>query len=60
MAVNTKIIKRRMKSTRNMRKITKAMEMVSAAKMRRAVEATLNTRTYSKMAWDLLVNLSKA
>ena len=34
------------------------MEMVAAAKMRKAVEAALNTRTYAKMAWDLLVNLS--
>jgi len=33
--------------------------MVAAAKMRKAVEAALNTRTYAEMAWDLLVNLSK-
>ena len=48
-----------MKSVTNTRKITKAMEMVSAAKMRRSVESALNTRTYAKLAWDLLVNLSK-
>ncbi len=35
------------------------MEMVAAAKMRKAVEAALNTRTYAQMAWDLLVHLSK-
>ncbi|MBD3311710.1 MAG: ATP synthase F1 subunit gamma [Candidatus Magasanikbacteria bacterium] len=60
MAVNTKIIQRRIKSVKNTRKITKAMEMVAAAKMRRAVEAALNTRTYASLAWDLLVNLSKS
>ncbi len=35
------------------------MEMVAAAKMRKATDAALNTRTYATMAWDLLVNLSK-
>lgn len=60
MGVNTKAIKRRIKSVGNTRKITKAMEMVSAAKMRRSVESALNTRTYAKLAWDLLVNLSKS
>ncbi len=35
------------------------MEMVAAAKMRKAVDAALNTRTYATMAWDLLVHLSK-
>ena len=59
MGVNTKAIKRRIKSVGNTKKITKAMEMVAAAKMRKAVEAALNTRTYAQMAWDLLVNLSK-
>ncbi len=60
MPVNTKIIKRRIKSVGNTKKITKAMEMVAAAKMRKAVQAALDTRTYATMAWDLLVNLSKS
>ena len=59
MAVNTKAIKRRIKSVGNTKKITKAMEMVAAAKMRKATEAAINTRTYAAMAWNLLVNLSK-
>ena len=59
MAVNTKAIKRRIKSVGNTKKITKAMEMVAAAKMRKAVESALNTRTYATLAWDLLVKLSK-
>lgn len=59
MAVNTKAIKRRIKSVGNTKKITKAMEMVAAAKMRKATEAAVNTRTYALMAWNLLVNLSK-
>ncbi|PLX26936.1 ATP synthase F1 subunit gamma [Candidatus Parcubacteria bacterium] len=58
MGVNTKAIKSRIKSVGNTKKITKAMEMVAAAKMRKAVDAALGTRTYATLAWDLLVNLS--
>ncbi len=59
MAVNTKAIQTRIKSVKNTRKITKAMEVVAAAKMRKAVDSALNTRTYARTAWNLLVNLSK-
>lgn len=59
MPVNTKAIKRRIKSVGNTKKITKAMEMVAAAKMRKATEAAVNTRTYATLAWDLLIKLSK-
>lgn len=59
MAVNTKAIKRRIKSVGSTKKITRAMEMISAVKMRKATEAAVNTRTYATLAWDLLVKLSK-
>lgn len=52
MAVNKKTIQRRIKSVRNTRKITKAMELVSAAKMRRATGAVAKTRPYAQLAWD--------
>ena len=58
MAVNTKAIKRRIASVKNTKKITKAMEMVSAAKMRKAVEGALATRTYAVLARELLAKLS--
>ena len=58
MAVNTKAIKRRIKSVTNTKKITKAMEMVSAAKMRKSVDATLNTRVYAMLGRELLEKLS--
>ncbi|KKQ28091.1 MAG: ATP synthase gamma chain [Candidatus Magasanikbacteria bacterium GW2011_GWC2_37_14] len=35
------------------------MEMISAVKMRKAIEAAINTRTYATLAWDLLVKLAK-
>lgn len=52
MAVSKKTIQRRIKSVRNTRKITKAMELVAAAKMRRAAAAVTRTRPYAKLAWD--------
>lgn len=59
MAINTKAIKTRIKSVSNTKKITKAMEMVSAVKMRKAVEATLRTRTYAILARELLEHLAQ-
>lgn len=51
MAQSRKLIKARIKSIRNTRKITKAMELVAASKMRRAVSAVLRTRPYADEAW---------
>lgn len=56
----TKEISRRIKSIGNIKKITKAMEMVAAAKMRRAIEAVLRTRTYANLSWETVLNLSTA
>ena len=53
-------IKRRIRSINSTRKITKAMEMVSAAKMRRAVASVLGIRPYAHSAWSVLTNLAKA
>jgi F-type H+-transporting ATPase subunit gamma len=60
MASNTKEIQRRIKSIRNTRKITRAMEMVSAAKMKKEVSRVLAIRTYAHAAWNVLTNLSIA
>ena len=53
-------IKRRIRSINSTRKITKAMEMVSAAKMRRAVASVLGIRPYAHAAWSVLTNLATA
>jgi F-type H+-transporting ATPase subunit gamma len=57
---NTKDIQRRIKSVGNTQKITRAMEMVSAAKMRKAVNSVLAIRPYAHAAWSVLTNLSRA
>lgn len=59
MSVNAKIIRRRVKSVGNTKKITKAMELVAAAKMRRAVKSALATRAYALLAREMLEKLSQ-
>ncbi len=54
----TKEIKRRIKSVKNTKKITKAMELVAASKMKRAVSKTLASRLYASYSWELLTSLS--
>jgi F-type H+-transporting ATPase subunit gamma len=58
MPLATREIKRRIRSVTSTRKITKAMELVSGAKMRRAVRAVLQTRSYANAAWEIVKNLS--
>jgi F-type H+-transporting ATPase subunit gamma len=54
----TKDIRRRIKSIKSTRQITKAMELVSAAKMRKAQAQALGTRTYAQLSQELLRKLS--
>ena len=53
-----KELKRRIKSIRNTKKITKAMELVAASKMKRAISATLASRPYAAYSWQVLQSLS--
>ena len=56
---STRDIRRRIKSINNTQQITRAMQMVAAAKMRKAQEVALKTRAYARRALDLLSNLSE-
>ncbi|MDD5043349.1 MAG: ATP synthase F1 subunit gamma [Patescibacteria group bacterium] len=58
MAQSGKEIKRRIKSVKNTKQITKAMEMVSAVKMRRSQEVALAARPYALKALEILTHLS--
>ena len=57
---STKEISRRIKSVTSTKKITKAMEMVAASKMRKAIDAVLKTRTYANLSWETVLHLAKA
>jgi F-type H+-transporting ATPase subunit gamma len=60
MALSGRLIRSRIKSVKNTKKITKAMELVSAAKMRRTVASALQSRQYAKYAWELLLRLKQS
>ena len=55
---NTITLKRRIASVKGTKQITKAMELVSASKMRRAQERAASGRTYRQFAYSLLTRLS--
>src|SRR5215471_10043657 len=50
-------IRRRIRSVTNTRQITKAMKMVSAAKLRRAQDRALSARPYREMLTSVLQSL---
>ena len=52
-------LRRRIRSVKNTRQITKAMKMVSAAKLRRAQERALAARPYAKMITSVLQSLTR-
>ena len=56
---STKEIKRRIKSVKSTKKITKAMELVAASKMKRAVSSTLASRLYAEYSWEILTSVAQ-
>ena len=58
MAANTRDIRRRIKSIKNTSQITKAMQMVAAAKMRKAQAVALAGRPYAELMNRVLVSVS--
>ena len=52
-------LRRRIRSVKNTRQITKAMKMVSAAKLRRAQERAMAARPYAKMITSVLESLTR-
>lgn len=55
---NLRDIRRRIKSVKNTAQITKAMQMVAAAKMKKAQEQAVSGRPYADLINDVLVNLN--
>ncbi len=53
-------LKRRVRSVRNTRKITKAMELVAAAKLRRAEERIESLRPYAERMRELMIRTARA
>lgn len=57
MSGQLKEVRNRIKSVQSTQQITKAMKMVSAAKLRRAQDAILQMRPYSKKLQEMLSNI---
>src|SRR3978361_1103845 len=55
---STIALKQRIKSVKGTRQITKAMQLVSASKLRRAQEYAQRSRAYAELAGELLARLS--
>lgn len=53
-------LKKRLSSIKNIKQITSAMELVAAAKMRKAQEVALGSRLYAVSALEILANMIKA
>jgi F-type H+-transporting ATPase subunit gamma len=53
-------IRRRIRSVKNTQQITKAMKMVSAAKLRRAQERVIAARPYTAMLKEMMADLAAA
>ena len=53
-------LKKRIKSVKSTQKITKAMKMVAAAKLRKAQESAERGRPYSQKMQNIILNLTKA
>src|SRR6266536_2555659 len=56
---STREIRRRISSAKNISQITRAMEMVAAARMKRAQQAVLAGRPYSDKIADVIQNLAE-
>lgn len=59
MPQQTREIRRRIKAVTSTKKITKAMELVASAKMRRVTQSLMQTRPYTDRSWQLLKNVSE-
>jgi F-type H+-transporting ATPase subunit gamma len=55
-----KELKTRIRSIGSTRKITRAMQLVSAAKMRRAQAAAIASRAYSDAAWEMIKSVASS
>jgi len=53
-------IKKRIRSVQNIGQITRALEAVSASRVRRAQARVLASRAYAEKAWEILTNVQSA
>ncbi len=59
MARSLRDIRRKMKAIKATRQVTKAMELVAASKMRKAVQQAQQLRRYALHAWEILLSIGR-
>ena len=55
---NTREVRLRIRSVKNIAQVTRALQAVSASKVRKAMQAMLNTRPYATKAWQVLTHIA--
>ncbi|UYN92308.1 MAG: ATP synthase F1 subunit gamma [Anaerolineales bacterium] len=56
---NTREIRLRIKSVKNISQVTRALQAVSASRVRKAMEMVQATRPYASKAWQVLTHIAK-
>jgi len=56
---STREMRLRIRSVKNISQVTRALETVSASKVRKAVQSANATRPYSEKAWQVLIHLAR-
>jgi len=55
---NAREVRLRIKSVKNISQVTRALQAVSASKVRKSMQALMNTRPYATKAWQVLTHIS--
>lgn len=55
---NTREVRLRIRSIQNIAQVTRALQAVSASKVRKAMQAVMNTRPYATKAWQVLTHIA--
>ncbi len=55
---NTREVRLRIQSVKNIAQVTRALQAVSASKVRKAVQAVMNTRPYATKTWQVLTHIA--
>jgi len=56
---NTREVRLRIRSVKNIAQVTRALQAVSASRVRKAMDAMFSTRAYSNKAWQVLTHIAK-
>ncbi len=55
---NLREVRQRTRSVKNIAQVTRALQAVSASKVRKAMQAMMNTRPYATSAWNVLCHIA--